>query len=425
MSQKLLELNIEKLVYGGFGLAKHKGKTYLVRYSAPKEIVKAEVYKEKKDYGEAVAVKTILPSNQRREAPCPYYEFCGGCQLQHIDYSAQLSVKRENFLESLQRIAGITPDHVETVPSGEEFGYRIRVQFKVKKGNIGFVRWDGRELVGVEHCPVAHPRINELIPALKEVSLKIPDLQEIHVLYSPTEEEFLLKLVTPTYLDKNLLRKLKENYLPPKVAGVGNYSRLRNGLHRRYSVGRDYTFIEVGSFKYRVSNDSFFQVNHTLWDRFIGIITEGTSFKKALDLYCGVGFFTLPLSTKGNFIEGSDNNPSAINDAEYNLKLNSRDNVLFVKSNAFKHLQQRAGEVIDLVVLDPPRSGLIDREVELLLANKPERIIYISCNPTTFARDMKLLSKEYRLDKSYLLDMFPQSYHVESVNFLSLKELQE
>ncbi len=421
MADKLLELNIEKIVYGGFGLARHGGKTYLVRYSAPREIVRAEVYREKKDYGEAVAVETLLPSNQRRDPVCPYYEFCGGCQFQHIDYDTQLKIKKDNLLESLERIAGLNLTEVETIPSPQEFGYRVRVQFKVKKGHVGFVRWDNRDIVSVENCPVAHPKINELIPSLRELTNQVKDLQEIHVLYSPTEEEFLIKLVTPTYLDKELLKKLRKSYIPPSVVGVGNYFRLRNGLHKRYFVGREYTFISVGDFKYRVSNDSFFQTNRFLWEKFANLVVDKAEFKKALELYCGVGFFTLPLAKKGNFIEGSDSNPSAINDAQYNAKLNGIENAIFLKSTAFKHLQLRAGEVLDTVVLDPPRSGLIEREIELLLENKPESIVYISCNPTTLARDIKRLSKAYRLEKSCVIDIFPQSYHVESVNFLRIK----
>ncbi len=421
MAEDLLELSVEKIVYGGFGLAKHKGKTYLVRYSAPRELVKAEVYKEKKDYGEAVVVKPLLPSKDRREPLCPYYEFCGGCQLQHIDYEAQLMVKKENYEESLVRIAGIEPPPLEVVPSPRELGYRVRVQFKAKRGTLGFVKWDGTQVVGVERCPVAHERINELIPSLRELTNQIKDLQEVHITFSPTEEEFLIKLITPTYLDKELLKKLKRTYLPPSVVGVGNYFRLRNGLHKRYFVGREYTFVEVGGIKYRLSNDSFFQTNHYLWDKFVELVVEGASFRKALDLYCGVGFFTLPLARRGNFIEGSDSNSVAINDAQYSAKLNGVENALFIKSTAARHLQLRGGEVLDLVVLDPPRSGLIDKEIEVLLSNKPQRIVYISCNPTTFARDLKKLLKAYTLERSYLIDIFPQSYHVESVNFLSLK----
>ena len=142
-----------------------------------------------------------------------------------------------------------------------------------------------------------------------------------------------------------------------------------------------------------------------------------------MDLHSGVGFFTIPLSEKGNFIEGADANPSAIKDAEYNAKLNNRENVIFTEATAYKYLKRRIGEIIDLVVVDPPRSGLLKEEVDLLLKNKPEKVVYISCNPSTFARDVRMLVKGgYKLSFVKLIDNFPQTYHIESIALLKLSE---
>jgi len=423
-SEDILRLSIEKLVYGGYGLAHHKDKVVLVRYSAPQELVDAEIIEEKKDYSEAQVKNIVISSNVRREAPCPYYGVCGGCHLQHIDYNAQVESKEIILAETLQRIGKIKePNLLDSIPSGQEFGYRIRVQFKVKNGKLGFFRWNEREIVDIENCPITHPKINELIKPLKDCSVYIKELQEVHVIYSPTEDKFLVKFITPTEINRDLLSNLKEDYLPPEVVGVGDYSRLRTVLNRRYWIGKEYLYIKVGGWTYRVSADSFFQVNYTIWERFIDAVCSGISFKKALDLYCGVGFFTIPLSEKGNFIEGSDSSSSAINDAEYNAKINGRDNVVFIKSDAYRHLKSRGGDVLDLVVLDPPRSGLDSRELDLLVKNKPERIIYISCNPSTLARDLKVLLKNgYTLEGIRLVDMFPQTYHIESISYLRIQE---
>ncbi len=422
--KKTIRVKIDKLVYGGYGLGKYTGKSVLVRYAAPSELVDVEIIDERKDYIEAKVKKVVIPSKDRRDAPCLYYGICGGCQLQHVDYNAQFSSKERTLLETLERIGKIRDVNLlEGIPSGQEFGYRIRVQFKVKNGRIGFFRWNEREIVGVESCPVAHPRINELIPSLRECSEHIRELQEIHVTYSPTEDKFLVKFITPTEINRDFLASLKEDCLPEDVVGIGDYSRLRTILNKRYWIGKEYLFIKIGRWNYRVSTDSFFQVNYTLWEKFIDAVVGEVSFTKALDLYCGVGFFTIPLSEKGNFIEGSDSSASAINDAEYNAKINGRDNIVFVKSDAFRHLKSRGGEVIDLVVLDPPRSGLESREIDLLVKNKPERIIYISCNPSTLARDLKIFLKNgYELEGVRVVDMFPQTYHVESISYLKVRE---
>ncbi len=423
VKEKKLKLNIEKLVYGGYGIARQGRKVFMVRYAAPREIVEADLLEEKKDYSYAQVKRVILPSPVRREAICPYFGICGGCQLQHIDYPSQIKIKKEILIESLKRLGGVEnlPD-IESISSEYELRYRIRVQFKVHSGKLGFFKTGEREVVDIEECVISHNRINELIKPLKECSRYIKELKEIHVTYSPTEDKFLVKFVAPVEIERELLKALKEDFLPPEVVGIGSYSKLRTVLNRRYWIGQEHLYMKVDKWLYRVSGDSFFQVNFTLWESFIKAVVSPLSFRKALDLHCGVGFFTIPLSERGNFIEGSDTNSYAINDAQYNTKINNRDNVIFVKADALRHLKSRAGEVLDLVVMDPPRSGLEEGEIEVLVKNKPDRIVYISCNPTTLARDLKILLKNgYVLEKLKLIDMFPQTYHIESISFLRLK----
>ena len=422
MDKELLQLSIDKLVYGGYGLSFYGGKTYFVRYAAPKELIKAEILKEKKDYNEATVREIVLPSESRREPPCRYYGFCGGCQLQHIEYESQLRAKEEILVESLRRIGKIKDINLlDTIPSPNEFNYRVRVQFKVGGKKLGFFGWDNTEVVDISECPILHPRLNEMIPKLKEMIKEVNDIREIHLLYSPFRDEYLCKIVTTTSLNKNDLLRLKDNYLGNKVVGVGNYSRMRHGLNRRSSVGRDHTYIKVGEYTFRVSNDSFLQANYHLWNNMINTVVDNISFKKALDLHCGIGFFTLPLAKRGHFIEGSDVNAKSISDADYNKTLNGIDNVSFTRASAYNQLKSRLGEIIDLIILDPPRTGLDNGEIELLSSLKPESIIYISCNPSTLARDLGVLIRGgYRLISTRLIDLFPQSYHIESINILEL-----
>jgi len=280
-----LRLSIEKLVYGGYGLARHRDKVVLVRFAAPQELVDVEVVEDKKDYAEALVKRVVLSSRSRRDAPCPYFGICGGCQLQHIDYTTQIESKEYILAETLQRIGKIEDVPLgESVQSGQEFGYRVRVQFKVKNGKLGFFRWDEHDVVDIESCPVAHPKINELIPSLKECAKHVRELQEIHVNYSPSEDRFLVKFVTPTEMDRELLENLKKDYLPQEVVGVGDYSRLRAILNRRFWIGKEYLFVNAGGWKYRVSADSFLQVNWTIWKSFIDVVSDVEPYRKAIDL---------------------------------------------------------------------------------------------------------------------------------------------
>jgi len=393
----------------------------LVRYAAPKELVEVEILKEKKDYAEATVKDVKIGSARRRKAPCVYYTHCGGCQLQHLDYEGQLKVKEDILLDAFERIGKISIKIDSVLGSKREFEYRTKVQFKVKEGKVGFFSWGSHELVPIDHCLLVHPRINQLLPSLKEVAKSIKELQEVHVFYSPDEDEFLLKLITPSPVESGKLRKLKEHLLPKEVVGLGNYTSLRGNLIKRSVVGREFTFVKGGKYRLRVSNDSFFQVNHTLYDDFPKLVVEGEKAKRALELYCGVGFFSFWLSERCDFLFGVDANQSAVKDAIYNAKLSGVSNVSFAHERAIEALKSHAGEMIDILLLDPPRAGLSEGEAKLIVQNKPKRIIYISCNPTTLARDLKvLISGGYKIENLALVDNFPQTYHVEAVVKLTL-----
>ncbi|WP_448584200.1 class I SAM-dependent RNA methyltransferase [Thermocrinis sp.] len=417
-----LDIFIKKLVYGGYGLGEDRGKKFLVRYAAPKELVEVEILKEKKDYTEATVKNIKIGSTWRRTAPCKYYTHCGGCQIQHLDYEGQLKVKEEILLESLERIGKIKVKSIDGVlKSKKEFGYRIKVQLKAKDGNLGFFSWGSNELVSVEECLLVHPRINQLIPALRETAKQVKDLQEVHVFYSPDEDEFLLKLITVSSMEGEKLRKLKEHVMPEEVVGLGNYTSLRGKLIKRSVVGREFSFFNSGQFRLRVSNDSFFQINYTLYEDFPKAVVEGERVKRVLELHSGVGFFSLWMAQNCEYIFGSDANQSAVKDAIYNAKLNQVSNVSFAHERAFETLKNHAGEIIDLLLLDPPREGLSEGEAKLIVQNKPKRIIYVSCNPTTLARDLKVLvSGGYKIETIKLVDNFPQTYHVEAIVKLQL-----
>ncbi|MCS6998026.1 MAG: class I SAM-dependent RNA methyltransferase [Aquificaceae bacterium] len=413
----LKNLYIKKLLYGGYGFAQLEGKSLMVDYALPGELVEAEVYREKKDYSLAKATNILLPSSSRREAPCPYYGACGGCQLQHMEYGAQLKAKEEMLLETLERIGKLEVRNLESPLQGNEFGYRIKAQFKVFGGRLGFFERRSHKLVDVEECLLLHPSLNRLIPSLRELAKGIKNLREVHVLYSPHEGEFLLKLFCDEDIRKEKLRKLIERLLPEKVVGVGFY---REG--KVYSLGRNFTFLSISPYKYRVSMDSFLQVNYLLWERFIECAVPEGKYERTLELHCGIGFFSLFLARTSGFLTAYDNNRPALRDAEYNARINAVGNVSFECRISSEALKKHAGEVIDLLFLDPPRSGLSGGEASLILKNKPKVVVYVSCEPTTLARDLKVLVKGgYKLVSLRLVDNFPNTYHIETIAQLRLE----
>ncbi len=427
--RKVIELKIDKLVSGGKGIGKHKGKVYFVKHVAPNEFVRVEVLKEKKDYGEARLLKVLIPSSSRVEPVCPHFGVCGGCQLQHIEYSEQVKQKVEIFQEQLRRLGKIKEiPPVEAVPSPQPYGYRVRAQFHVKSGKLGFVEDETLrklkgfgEIVDIETCPILHPRINELIPHLKGLSAEFKNLREVHVTYSPTRDEALIKLIPAEggRFSKETLKKIKES-LPPFVVGVGSYRRYKREIVRENFIGRDYTFIAAKGFTYRVSAESFVQNNYLLWDRFIEVVVPEGRRGYCLDTFCGIGFFSLPLSVGSFFVEGSDMNNFAVADASYSAKINGRPNTLFLRLTPSQHMKKHLDKEIDTVVFDPPRSGLDKRDLEVLKELKSDRIVYVSCNPSTLARDLgKILSWGiYDYKKAYVVDLFPQTHHIESVSVL-------
>jgi len=371
----------------------------------------------------------LIPSSARVEPVCPHFGVCGGCQLQHIEYSEQVKQKVEIFKEQLQRVGKIREiPPVEAIPSPEPYGYRVRAQFHVDNGKLGFVEDEtlrelkGRgEIVDIETCPIMHPRINELIPHLKRLSIEYRFLTEVHVTYSPTRDEALIKLITAEggSFSKEDLKVIKEQ-LPPFVIGVGSFKRYKREIVRVNFVGRDYTFISAKGYTYRVTAESFVQNNYLLWEKFIEVVTPQEKRGYCLDTFCGIGFFTIPFSERAFFVEGSDMNHFAIADANYNAKLNNRPNVLFMRATPSQHMKKHLDKEIDTVIFDPPRSGLDKKDLQVLKELQPDRIVYVSCNPSTLARDLgKILSwGVYTYKKAFVVDLFPQTYHIESVNIL-------
>ncbi len=426
MERKQFKLRIEKLVYGGKGLGRVNGRIVFVPYVAPGDLVVAEETARKSGFSEAKVVRVLESSKYRVKPICPYFGRCGGCDWQHIDYEQQLNAKRLIVEENLQKIGKIRNPRIdEVVPSPSPWNYRNRAQVKVKDGKVGFFGKNSHQLVEVDRCPLLKKDLEGIFPKLKELLRELPtEPYEFHI-YSSSKDEVLLKIVYQGRFKRiELSLDRVREILGLNLIGYGIYKISNGGYPERVKFfGRDFTYEKVGKFKFRVSADSFFQVNLFQVENLIKRVSKAATeaqFMLAGDLYCGVGTFTIPVGRYVHRAFGIESNFWAVSDALYNKDINGLRNVQFFCREAEEGLKIVEDFSPDLVVVDPPRSGLSGKVVKTL-ARLPRlrRIVYVSCNPSTLARDLALFHKfGVNLERAKVLDMFPQTYHVETVAYL-------
>jgi 23S rRNA (uracil1939-C5)-methyltransferase len=402
-----LKAKIEKVVFGGKGIAKVNNKTCFIPFSLPEEVVEVEIISDKKDICEGYPVKILKESPFRIAAKCKYYLNCGGCDFQHVDYSTQLHLKKEILEETLERIGKINKNVDKVIPSSNPFNYRNRVQFKFDGKNFGFYKTKTNEVVEIDRCEIADENINKLIQPLKNFALKNKFINEMHVFY-PEESKPTLKI----YL------KNQENLTVDEIEKFFNAVGIYVENKRIKIYGKPFTFYKVNNFNYRVSLDSFFQVNkyqiYNLIDEVLNEIPDNTDCIG--DIYCGVGLLSIPVSKKVAKVFGIELSKSAVKDANYNAKINNVQNVKFYQKNVLKSLDIIYGYEPQILIFDPPRTGIPKNVIENLIKLKSlNRIIYVSCNPSTAARDINMLSENFKLTKVKLIDMFPQTHHIESI----------
>ncbi len=402
-----MKIIIEKIVFGGKGLSKFNGKVCFIPFTLPEEVVEVEIKEEKKNICEGFPVNVLEKSPYRIEPKCKYYMQCGGCDFQHIKYEKQVKIKKEILEETLERIGKIKKNVDKAIPSENPFNYRNRVQFKFDGQNFGFYKLKTNEVVDIESCDIAEENINNLIPTLKNFAKNHPQVEELHVFYPP-ENKPTLKIV----LKENSFVDIES--LLNTFAGIGIYA----GNKRIKLEGKSFTFYRVGKFNYRVSIDSFFQVNKFQIENIVDeVISEIPKNSQCIgDIYCGVGLFTLPTSKKAKKVFGIEASKSAVKDAQYNVKVHNIGNVKFYQKVVEKSADIIFGYSPDTLIFDPPRTGIPKNIIQKLLQLKSlKRIIYVSCNPSTAARDINLLSEKFELKKAKLIDMFPQTHHIESI----------
>jgi 23S rRNA (uracil1939-C5)-methyltransferase len=419
-------VRIDSMAYRGYGVARLRGKILFVAGVISGEEIEGEIEEEKKDYSFG-RVKCVLEPSRSRVAPlCPYFGQCGGCQWQHIDYGAQVSFKREILEETLRRLGGLgkTPE-IALLPSARSYGYRIRVQLKIEGERIGYFRERSHEVIDIRECPISHPLINEIIGVLHEHRDALRGIKEIEVNISPEEDRgiLLIHASRPYFQLKQGLTELLHSH--PVLKGIAFFDRQRTESLGKARLQFTVPLRRNGKEKpvtFGVSPGSFFQIQ---LEEDVPLIQRVLQFgepvgsEKVLDLYSGIGNFSIPLALGRARVVGIEENRAAISDARANAAANGVEQCRFIRGRVENVLKTLDSDAADLIVLDPPRTGCREALPEIIRL-KPARLVYVSCEPTTFSRDLRsLLSSGYGLEKLALADLFPQSYRMETVALLS------
>jgi len=385
-----LTLRLESSVFGGASLAHAPdGRIVFVSFGIPGETVDVLVERPHADYLEAVVERVIDPSPDRVEPRCPLFGQCGGCQLQHMAYPGQLAAKEAVVREQLRRIGRLDDSVVRPiVGASDPWAYRNHMRFSTGKnyGDVGFITRHGRGLLKVEQCPIAVPWVNELLPALQG---NAAGLHQVQVRHNHVTGSFLIQ---------------------PAIAGLPVESGQR-------------TYLEsLGGHRFQVSSAAFFQVNTAQAEQMLRLVGEALPARGSLlvDAFAGVGTFAACFASRFERVVAIEESDSAAKDARVNIE-------------GFRNIEMRVGKVEELlpsleaapdaVLLDPPRPGCHAHVLEAIATFRPAVVVYVSCNPATLARDLRILvDRGYHLDSVTPLDMFPQTGHIESVSRLSPAE---
>lgn len=372
-----MRLTIEKLVYGGSGLARTDNGVVFVPRTAPGDVVEVELVERKSDYAVARITALLEPSPDRQIPECPNYESAGCCHWQHIRYPRQLEIKEAILRETLQRTGHIPWDAPIPVVSGPDLHYRLRASFHVHRRKLGFVEERSHTVVPILECSALSPELNAFIPKANEL-LSAPDMvetREVHAISGP-----------------------------PVLATLG-----------RKRVGQGPARVEVKDCVFDLHPDAFFQTNRYLLAGFLEtVLNDAQGAKRVLDLFCGSGFFSVPLAKLANEVLGVESSRTAIKQAQLNARLNGVANAEFFEGEVDDALRHSPDIRPDLIVMNPPRVGA-GREVAGLAAGLgASRVLYVSCNPSTFARETPvILAGGYTLESITLIDQFPNTYHIE------------
>ncbi|HVB87903.1 MAG TPA: 23S rRNA (uracil(1939)-C(5))-methyltransferase RlmD [Candidatus Dormibacteraeota bacterium] len=443
-----IDVTIEKLIYGGEGLAHHDGATVFVPFVLPDERISASPVKQKKKFVRAQVQDVLTPSQDRVAPRCPHFGVCGGCDYQHIGYDSQLKYKTEILRETLRRIGRIEWTGEIVAHASPPWAYRNRAQWKIRPAadvqessptptaaeerdaaagahlGIGYFRANSTALCAVEDCPIVSPLLLKTLLALREslTAGALPkNLREIEAFAGADDSQLLLTATFSGFPARaeELEQKIRE--IAPEIGSLLFHDPTRE---RMQLFGPGFIPCGAAGCTYRVGHFSFFQVNRFLaGDLASEVVEKDPGGSLALDLFAGVGLFSVPLAERFDHVVAVEANPASARDLEANIATipraaNGRGVAASVEvrvAEVEQFLAKFRGKP-QLVVLDPPRAGLTPPVVKYLARIAPERITYVSCDPPTLARDLAAFQQAgYELGELHLFDLFPQTFHMETV----------
>lgn len=399
-----MEVVITDFNHTGEGIGRIDGKIIFIPKTIPGDKVLVKDINDFKTYFKGSIDKIITPSPDRITPKCPYYNLCGGCDLLNINYSNQLSYKQNKVKNILKKYASFDTD-LKILPSPKVYSYRNKITLQVVDGKLGLYQQNSNNLVEIDNCLLVSPNVNKLIKIIKNNL----DLSKV------------TNIMIREYNDNLMIGFIGNINKSTVIDNLSKYTKVIY-LNDLLVYGDKNLEVKLGNYKYKVSPYSFFQVNYEsatiLYDKVIEYL--GPNNSKVLDLYCGTASIGIYISKYCKEITGIEINSSSVKDANENIKLNNLNNIKVLKGDVGKLLTTK--DEYDAIIVDPPRSGLDKKTKETLLKIKSKKIIYVSCDPITLARDLNNLKELYDIKDITLVDMFPNTYHVESVICLHWKD---
>ncbi len=399
-----IELTLFALAHGGEAIGRHEGRAIFVPYAIPGERVRVEIVEEAKRFARARLLEVLEPSPVRVEPPCPYFGACGGCHLQHIAYPVQAELKALVVLDQFQRIGKFeNPPVLEPLPDETGWDYRNHARFRTTAdGHLGFLAAQSHQVVPVEDCLIVHPLVCQLCQSL---DMTLPEATWVEMRVGTATGDLMVVLQTdddePPVLEVDFPLSVVQARSDGAVIPL---------------IGLDYIMEIVNGREFRISATSFYQVNSAQAGELVELVLDALELKgyeKVLDAYCGIGLFTAFLAEQASYVTGIEAAHDAVADAHHNLA--GADNIT-VLEGLVEDVLPTLETAFDAVVLDPPRTGLELPALDALVAHQPERIVYVSCDPATLARDARrLVNGGYTLEWVQPVDLFPQTYHIECV----------
>ena len=449
----LIDIIIEDIGSDGAGVGKADGFTLFVKDTIPGDRAKVKIMKMKKRYGYARLMELITPSPDRVQPPCPVARQCGGCQIQAMAYEKQLAFKENKVKNNLQRIGGLNPDSFEMEPicgMEQPFGYRNKAQFPIgrdKNGKIvaGFYAGRTHSIIANTNCSLGVPQneqiLKKVISWMETCHIEPYDetngqglVRHVLIRFGFTTKEIMVCLViNGRKLPKSRELSASLNEIPGMTSITANINMERTNVILGKDLilisGKPYIEDYIGDIKYQISPLSFFQVNPVQTRNLYGKALEYaglTGNETVWDLYCGIGTISLFLARKAKKVYGVEIVPEAIADARNNAKINGIKNAEFYVGKAEEVLPEKyrtEGIKADVIVIDPPRKGCDEALLDTIVKMQPQRVVYVSCDSATLARDLKYMKERgYEVEKGEAVDMFPMTVHVETVVLLSHKK---